>query len=106
MSKPLLKWENVYNTYRAKINGYRLEAAVSARPGDKQAGIHYYGIRTLGPFILEGEAPTLELAQVGAEEALRRYLKANGRRLYDEKMRNLMDEQKVELDFVMGRDQE
>jgi hypothetical protein len=98
MSKPLLKWKDGdarLTDYRLFYFYKRLECygfAVDTNSGTKRVG--------------EGTAPTESLAKTGAEEALQRYLKANGENLAVAKYTKLIDERAAEIAFVKGKEQE
>ena len=61
-----------------------------------------YAIRVGCKILLEGKASTLEAAQLGAEDALKRYLDREGDDIYLAKCNKMLDERLREKRFVRG----
>ena len=99
MSKGLqLPWSSICPS-TVYLAGYRLDVW----KGYADVQLTYSITGPDGEERLAGTAPTLELAQAGAEDALKRYLDREGDDIYLAKCNKMLDERLKEKRFVNGK---
>ena len=114
MSKGLqLKWNNYDNHFVlpkphyergkfAHLNDYYLNAHCEDCGDGYGEYFFYFLLERTDVRLGEGNAPTLLLAQEGAEDALRRYLSVNGEMKFMDALEKLYGDRGREINFVNG----
>ena len=99
MTKGLqLPWKDSHAIFGMYVlQAYKLHAM----PGE----VYHFSVAACGEEepLKSGTEPTLELAQAGAEDALRRYIDREGDDIYLAKCNRMLDERLKEKRFVNGK---